>query len=508
MMNPKGRWLTGPRFLGLGTAREPAHALKVSGNGEIEAWAPRVPASWTGDVEALPGAVALPGLHDAHLHLDWIGAFDEEVDLGGVESVSALRGRIEAWAIEHTQPELIIGRDLDFEPLRRRGELHWRVLEGISERPMILRSRDGHGIWLNRHAMELVPEAWTVRDPLGGKIGRAADGAPGGDLYDAAMDPALVLANTRDAATLSRRILRAVQRCAQAGLTSVHSMALPPEAIDVLRDLEREGALPVRVFGYLDGTRSESWDRPLAQETGDRARFPGIKLFADGALGSRGAAMIEPYDDEPTCCGHLRYPPDELAELARRAHARGLQLAIHAIGDQGNRVALDALAALPDVASARHRIEHAQIVEPSDMLRFSSLGVVASMQPCHATSDASWVEGRIGSRRMGHAYPWVALASHGVPLAFGTDAPIESLDPGPAMASALERAVVGESLALPAVLQARTSGAAWACRSEGWLGRLAPANRADLTLLDELPTTPAQWRELRVAGTVLDGQLA
>jgi predicted amidohydrolase YtcJ len=506
------RWLHGPRFLGLGTDEKPAHALRVSADGSIEGWSERVPAAWSGQVVELPGSVALPGLHDAHLHLDWMGAFDEEVDLGGVGTVAALRARLEAWAVEHPTPALIIGRDLDFEPLRRSGELHWRVLEGSLARPVLIRSRDGHGVWLNREAMGWVPDAWKASDPEGGTIGRDREGAPNGTLYDGAMDPALILANTRDRATLSRRIERALKRCAQAGLTSVHSMALPPEAVDVLESLDRAGRLPVRVFGYLDGTRDESWEMlaaeraPAGRAPAVRARFPGIKLFADGALGSRGAAMIEPYEDEPTCCGHLRYPPEELKELVRRAHARGLQVAIHAIGDQGNRAALDALASLPEVASARHRIEHAQIIEPSDVRRFAELGVVASMQPCHATSDASWVEDRIGALRLRHAYPWATLAQHGVRLAFGTDAPIERLDPGPAMASALARAVVGESMALSAVLHARTAGAAVACRADRWLGRLTVGSSADMTLIESLPTSPAEWEELRVAGRTLDGQ--
>jgi predicted amidohydrolase YtcJ len=506
-MSSTSRWLSGPRFLGLGTSEQPIHALRVSEEGSIEGWSPRVPLGWSGEVVELPGVAALAGLHDAHLHLDWIGAFDEELDLGGVHTVGALRGRLEAWATEHPTPSLIIGRDLDFEPLQRTGELHWRVLEGSLARPVLIRSRDGHAVWLNRAAMGAVPEAWTADDPEGGKIGRDGDGAPTGTLYDAAMEPALLLANTRDQSTLSRRIERAVKRCAQAGLTSVHSMALPPEAVEVLEHLDKAGRLPVRVFGYLDGTREESWE-VLAQgrPQDGLARFPGIKLFADGALGSRGAAMLEPYDDEPTCCGHLRYPPEELAQLARRAHTRGLQLAIHAIGDQGNRAALDALASLPEVASARHRIEHAQIIEPSDVRRFAELGVVASMQPCHATSDASWVKDRIGARRLSHAYPWATLAQHGVRLAFGTDAPIEHLEPGPAMASALSRAVVGESMALPAVLHARTAGAAAACRSEGWLGRLTVGSRADLTLVEALPTTAPEWKGLRVAGRTLNGR--
>lgn len=507
-MRSTSRWLYGPRFLGLGSPEEPIHALRVSEEGCIEGWSPRVPSRWSGEIVELPGVAALPGLHDAHLHLDWIGAIDEELDLGGVHTVVALRGRLEAWANEHPTPSLILGRDLDFGPFERAGELHWRALEGTLARPVMIRSRDGHALWLNREAMGAVSEAWTADDPEGGKIGRDGDGAPTGTLYDGAMDPALPLANTRDPGTLSRRIERAVKRCAQAGLTSVHSMALPPEAVEVLESLDKAGRLPVRVFGYMDGTREDSWEVLARDRPRDGlARFPGIKLFADGALGSRGAALLEPYDDEPTCCGHLRYPPQELARLARRAHSRGLQLAIHAIGDQGNRAALDALASLPEVASARHRIEHAQIIDPLDVRRFADLGVVASMQPCHATSDASWVEDRIGAVRLRHAYPWVTLAQHGVRLAFGTDAPIEDLEPGPAMASALSRAVVGESMALPAVLHARTAGAAAACRSDRWLGRLAVGARADLTLLEALPTTAQEWEGLRVAGRTLNGRV-
>jgi predicted amidohydrolase YtcJ len=501
------RWLQGPRFVIPGISGPPVHALEIDATGAICGWAERVPAGCS--ATTLPGRHAIAGLHDAHLHLDWLGALGDELDLGGVTQLPELRSRVSAWSQSRPQDPVLVARDLNLEALDGlEGGLHWRALEGLSDRPIVIRGRDGHALWLDRRAMDAVPAAWPVSDPTGGRIERDGDGAPTGVLVDSAAEPAQALFAFPSPDLLRRRLGAALERCAQAGLSSVHSMALPPQAVDLLAALDADGGLPLRVFAYLDGTQAESWERLGAGEPlTPRLQLSGIKLFADGALGSRGAAMLEGYTDEPACCGHLRYPPDELARLVTRAHLQGFQVAIHAIGDQGNRVALDALTGLPGVAQARHRIEHAQIVEPSDRDRFASLGVVASMQPCHATSDAPWVEERLGPARMGHAYPWTALASAGVTLAFGTDAPIEALEPGPAMASAMDRAVVGPAMAGAAVLEARTHGAAVACRADRWLGRLAPGQRADLTLFDTLPDTAAGWRALHIVGRVLDGSL-
>jgi predicted amidohydrolase YtcJ len=475
--------------------------------GTIIGWAERVPPGQ--GATALPGRIAVPGLHDAHLHLDWLGALEDELDLGDVTDLEELRPRISAWSTSRPEDAVIVARDLDLQALDGPGQVpHWRALDGLSDRPIVVRGRDGHVLWLDRRAMDAVPSAWPAVDPPGGRIERDANGAPTGVLIDSAAEPAQALFAFPPPDLLRRRLSRALQRCAEAGLSSVHSMALPPRAVDLLADLDADGGLPVRVFAYLDGTQAESWERLAGGEPlTPRLQLSGIKLFADGALGSRGAAMLQAYADEPSCCGHLRYPPDELARLASRAHLQGFQLAIHAIGDQGNRVSLDALSQLPGVTQARHRIEHAQIVEPSDRARFARLGVVASMQPCHATSDAPWVEDRLGPTRIRHAYPWTELAAVGVPLAFGTDAPIEALEPGPAMASAMDRAVVGSAMAGPAVLEARTHGAAVACRSERWLGRVATGYREDLTLLESLPDSAEGWRALQIAGRVLDGTL-
>ena len=461
-MNRPTRWLSGPRFIIPGERGPAVRALEIDAAGTIVGWAERVPGHARASAQALPGQVAIAGLHDAHVHLDWLGAEGEELDLTETTELKLLRARLEGWERTHQDDPVLVGRGVVLDSFTGDERPHWRLLEGIGDRPILLRSRDGHALWLNRAAMRAAPAAWPQDDPPGGRIERDAAGEPTGVLVDGAMDPALPLLERlqRDEGTLERRLRRALARCVEEGLTSDHTMALPPEAVEPLVMLAASGELPVRVFAYLDGSRAESWDRiDNPAHLGARFHLSGIKLFADGALGSRGAAMLAAYDDEPTCCGHLRYPPEELRHLVATGHARGVQLAIHAIGDHGNRVTLDALEGLPAVASARHRIEHAQIVDPVDRARFASLGVVASMQPCHATSDAQWVERRLGRERLAHAYPWTQLAREGVPLAFGTDAPIEGLAPGPAMACAARTANVSPNRPAPTGTRGREPAA-------------------------------------------------
>ena len=287
-----------------------------------------------------------------------------------------------------------------------------------------------------------------------------------------------------------------------------------------LRALEQARELPVRVFVYLSGTDEEL--APLLrrpQEASGLLRVRGVKLFADGALGSRGAALLEPYDDRPETSGLLVTEPTVLRARAREVHAAGYQVAIHAIGDRGVREALDAIAAAegPDRAR-RHRIEHAQVVASEDRSRFAEFGVIASMQPTHAVSDMLWAEARLGPKRLRGAYSWRTLLNAGARLAFGSDAPVELVSPWLGLHAAVTRQNLEgqplkgfqpeERLSIREALSAFTLGAAVASGDPD-LGEIRAGARADLTIVDRDPEaiSAADLPEVRVLKTVVEGRV-
>jgi predicted amidohydrolase YtcJ len=281
--------------------------------------------------------------------------------------------------------------------------------------------------------------------------------------------------------------------------------------------------LRLRVLGYADA----SWLPTLSREAerlapDDRYALVGVKLYADGALGSRGAALLEPYADRPEHRGLMQQDAAALQALCELAARKHLQLATHAIGDAAIRTVLDAYAAViraHDLQGARPRIEHAQIVDLADIPRFAELGVVASMQPTHATSDMAWVPDRIGPRRLAGAYAWRRFLDAKVPLAFGSDFPVELPDVTHGLYAAITRQdadgqppdgwLPDQRLTLPEAIAAFSSGAAYACFAEGFLGRVAEGFQADLTCFrDDLRTlSPAELREAPVAATLVGGEV-
>jgi hypothetical protein len=303
----------------------------------------------------------------------------------------------------------------------------------------------------------------------------------------------------------------------------MHDMGTSLADLDLYRRFADEGRFTLRVVAYADGAAAalEQLCRqgPYRHPSG-RVRMAGAKFYADGALGSRGAALLEPYSDDHGNRGLLVTPPEKLLDGMRRARGCGLQVATHAIGDRGNRLVLDDYATVLGAAAGtdhRWRIEHAQVVSPADIPRFAQLDVIASMQPTHATSDMPWAEARLGRERLAGAYAWRRFMQSGARLALGSDFPVESADPRLGLYAAVTRQdldgeppggwLPDQRLTAAEALRGFTSDAAWAGFMEREVGRLAPGLRADFVLLDADPLSVATDRlpGIRVLSTWVDG---
>lgn len=474
-------------------------------------------------VIALHGHTVTPGLVDAHGHLHDLGIALETISLRGAGSPEAAAAPVREAAKTRAEGEWITGQGWDQNLWKVKEFPRHEVLDAVAPKhPVALDRIDGHALWVNAAAMRAAGIGRETPDPPGGKIVRDAAGEATGVLLDHAM--ALVSAKmpAEPRAVTERRILAAAAQAVSFGLTSVHEMGISDEEVAVYRDLARSGRLPLRVVAYLAGKgRMDS----LASRTPDAdpegtARFVlrGVKLFADGALGSRGAALLAPYDDDPGNSGLALAGPDELRRDAVLAAARGFQLAVHAIGDRANREVLDAFeAAGVRGRDLRFRIEHAQVVSPADIPRFAALGVIASMQPTHATSDMPWAGARLGSERLRGAYAWRSILATGARVAFGSDFPVEEVSPLLGLYAAVTRQDAAGSppggfqpeqrLTLEEALHAFTVEPAWAAFAEKHRGTLAPGMVADVTVFDRMLTGDRGLLEAKAELVLVGGEV-
>jgi hypothetical protein len=355
---------------------------------------------------------------------------------------------------------------------------------------------------------------------------RDARGEPTGVLVDEAEKLVVAHVPAPTASDLDRRLARAVQECSRLGLTGVHDAGTTEAVLASLRRLGERGALTVNVYCMLESDEPEfvrAWlARGPASELDGRLAVRSVKLRADGALGSRGAALLRPYDDDPGHAGLLVDPPDSLLAWTQAALRAGFQVGTHAIGDRGNRETLDAYArALRDIPApdARLRIEHCQVVDVADLPRFAAMGVVASMQPTHATSDMPWAQARVGKDRLAGAYAWRTLLDSGAALAFGSDFPVEAVDPLWGVYAAVTRCdhdgnppggwMPEQRLSVEEAVRAFTFGAAYAAFDENDAGTIEVGKRADLTILDRdlLSIPPREILQTRAAMTIVRGQV-
>jgi hypothetical protein len=471
----------------------------------------------------LGGALAVPGLVDAHAHLLGLGAELDQVDLRGARSVDEAVARVRAGA---PPTGWVLGRGWD-QNLWPGAAMptHAPLTAAFPDRPVWLRRIDGHAGWANQAALAAAGISGATAAPQGGEILREG-GAPTGVLVDAAM--ALVPVPAPTGADLQRRLLAAQARALACGLTGVHEMGVGPDAHAAFTALAADGRLRLRVTGYQD----EDWfaapppgPQPLlvAPHPDHRYGVQGVKLYVDGALGSRGAALLAAYADRPGHRGALQHAAGVLEARVLAAVRRRWQVAAHAIGDRAIRVLLDAYAAARAAVPGdgpRLRVEHAQIVDLADIPRFAALGAVASMQPTHCTSDMPWVPARLGPDRLAGAYAWRRFLDAGVPLAFGSDFPVELPDVVHGLHAAVTREdaagqppggwLPGQRLTLAEAVAAFTRGAAVAAGQDAWCGRLVPGAVADLTCFaDDLRARPpAALRDARVRATIVGGEVA
>lgn len=475
----------------------------------------------------LAGRAVVPGLTDAHVHVESLGAALENLDLVGAATLDEACRRVAARARDLRPGEWLLGRGWDQNDWPGQQFPTAADLDRVSSgHPVYLTRVDGHAGWANAKALALAGIDAKTADPPGGRLIRDAAGTPTGVLVDRAQ--ALVTSKIPEAprAVRKRRIAAGLQACADAGLTEVHDAGVGLDAVGLYKELLREKGLPVRVYVMLRGPGEFlAKGATLKPEVGlgdGLLTIRAIKVVADGALGSRGALLLAPYADEPGAKGLLTVDEGELRRLLPRAIAQGFQVNTHAIGDGANRLVLDAYERAfggYDGSRYRFRIEHAQVLAPSDVPRFKSLGVIPSMQPTHCTSDMYWAEARLGPERVKGAYLWKTFLAQGVPIAGGSDAPVEKIAVVPGLYAAVtrqdakgwpaggwhpeERVTAEEALAM------FSKHAAFAAFEEHDRGEIAVGRRGDLTVLsrDVTAIPPAEILSTAVIMTVVGGRI-
>jgi predicted amidohydrolase YtcJ len=456
-------------------------------------------------VVELGGRAVVPALTDAHAHLYSLGVTAGQVDLRGCTSADACAQRVAkaegAWVRGH-------GWDQNRFP---DGKFPTRAAldRVVADRPVWLERIDGHAGWANSVALARGHVTRDTKDPPGGRIVRDDKGEPTGILIDAAQALVLHAVPPPTPTDIEAAIMRGQELAIAEGMTAVHEMGIGASVIDVYRALAAEGRLQLRVYAFLAADEADHvlLRAPDASAAASLFVLRGIKLYADGALGSRGAALLAPYSDDPQNRGLVLTPSATIERLARRARKAGWQLAVHAIGDRANHDVLDAYARAGVTPADRFRIEHVQVLALDDIARLAKLGVVASMQPVHAVSDQPWAEARLGKERLKGAYAWRRLLQAGAHLCFGSDFPVEE----PSVILGLRAAVLrtgwsdDQKLTLDEALVGYSSGAAYASFSEAWRGRVAVGQAADLTVLDQPLASLLQARAVMtiVAGRVV-----
>lgn len=391
----------------------------------------------------LKGGTLLPGFIEGHAHVEGLGAKSLQVDLEGCRTVEEALGRVKAWAAAHPGG-WILGRGWDQNRWAGKSFPTAKDLDSATGgRPAALSRVDGHALWINSAALRAAGVGVATVEPSGGQIIRDGAGAPTGILVDRAGELIAKVVPRPSPAEREKRILAGLDTLLKHGFSAVADMGVDGGALALYRRLAAEGRLPIRVFAYLNHDQ-----RLMVQELRGRRspglsffQVQGVKFYLDGALGSRGARLLEPYADAPGQVGLLVTPPARVEHGAAITMRAGYQPAIHAIGDAANRVALDVLERAMKKAprSVHPRIEHAQIVTAEDAARFGNLGVIASVQPVHCTSDHSWTPARLGPKRVENAFPWRRFLEAGALMPFGSDAPVEDPNPYQGLAAAETR---------------------------------------------------------------------
>lgn len=477
----------------------------------------------------LAGRTVLPGLIDAHAHVQTLGENLIQVDLRGINNRTATIAKVVNYADANLELEWIIGRGWNQELWpNREYPTRYNLDELINDRPVWLTRVDAHAGWANSLALELAGIDATTEDPDGGQILRDDNGEPTGILIDSAMQlvtdimPAISTDIRREA------ISQAQKHILQHGITQVLDAGVSANGLEDFRVLNEQGKLKLRINAMVAATEPQL-DSILSEGiyTSDnhRLRIGNVKIYGDGALGSRGARLIEPYSDEESNYGLLVTPEERVRDLFSQVHDAGFQISYHAIGDYSNQLALDEFERLleqpddlQDLAEFRHRIEHAQIVQVGDIPRFRQLGIIPSMQPTHATSDMNMAEDRVGSERIAGAYAWRSFLGQGSIIAAGSDFPVELVNPFYGIHAAVTRQdrnndpVDGwypeQALTLLEALRSFTIDAAYSGFAEDYSGSLETGKYADFIIIDRDPLhiQSADLWKVRVLATYVAGE--
>jgi predicted amidohydrolase YtcJ len=473
------------------------------------------------------GRAVVPGMIDAHAHVMATGFARMTLDLSTAKSLDEALARVRAWAAAHPEAPWLLGggwnqANWGLDRMPTAAELD----TATGGKPAWFTRIDGHAGWANSAALAAAGVTAATPDPAGGEILRAPGGkAPAGVLVDAAT--ALVEAKVPKPRPEDRDTAfgEAQLQFLANGVTAVADMGTSMEDWQSFRRFADRGNLRMRVVSYAAGIDTMiliGGPGPTQWLYDDRLKMNGVKLYLDGALGSRGAWLKAPYADDAKTKGLARMNQTQLGNLMSRAAMDGFQVAVHAIGDEANATVLDSIDELAQTykGDRRWRIEHAQVVDPADIPRFGRNGVVASMQPQHEASDRTMAEARLGPQRLAGAYAWKSIAATGAKLAFGSDTPVEPAHPFEGLAVAISRTGADgqpfggwqpqEVLTREAALSAYTTGAAYAMFAEDRLGRIAKGYRADFLFVDTDPmmATPDQIRATKVLETWIGGKLA
>lgn len=471
------------------------------------------------------GQTVIPGMVDAHAHLLGLGTSLRSVHLEGSATYDEVISRVVQRSGSARPGEWITGRGWDQNrwPVKT-FPTHEALDRAVPDNPVVLTRIDGHALLANALAMKAAGITAATRDPAGGRIERAADGSPTGVFVDNAQDLVRKAEPPDTPEQTKSAVLAAIAESNKWGLVGVHDAGETRETIEIYESLAREGRYNLRNYVMVSGDSANVMHYfargPRSAMYGGRLWVRAIKLYADGALGSRGAAMLAPYSDDPGNTGLLVTPPATIQRLATESLRRGFQVGTHAIGDRGNRIALDAYeAALEAVPTPDHRfrIEHAQTISPEDAPRFEKLGVIPSMQASHQTSDMRWAEGRLGPERIKGAYAWRSLLNTGVITPNGSDFPVEQVNPLISFHSAVTRQDAnnwpeggwypGQVMTRDEALKAMTIWPAYAAFQEKLMGSISPGKYADFVILDrDIMTVPvSEILSTRVVSTWIGG---
>ena len=506
--------LTNARIYTVDESRPVAEAMAVGGGKVLfvgsERGALALRSSGTRVVD-LGGRTVIPGMTDAHAHFLGLGEMLRDVNLFGTRSYDEVVARVVERARETPAGEWILGRGWDQNDWGNTAfPTHEELSRLVPDHPVYLTRVDGHAGLANRRAMEIAGVTPSTTDPDGGRIERDANGAPTGVFVDNAQGlvgraiPGLTREQTHEA------LRDAVAEMHRWGLTGIHDAGAGREVIDLYEEMARSGELTVRTYVMIsDDSTDIAHYFARGPQNGlhdGRLWIRAVKMYSDGALGSRGAALLDPYSDDQGNSGLLVSAPAHIQRVAERGLESGFQINVHAIGDRGNRLVLDAFeAALAKAPRADHRfrVEHAQVLHSDDIPRFAELDVIPSMQAVHQTSDMYWAGERLGSTRVLGAYAWRSLLSTGVPVPNGSDFPVEMVDPLRSFQASVSRQDENgwplggwfpeQRMTREEALKSMTIWAAYAGFQEDVLGSLSPGKYADFVVLDrDIMRVPAE----------------